>query len=277
MRLEVDDDHYYYGGLIGHDKEFYVGVTTVLDIATPFPEGLRQYLRVTSFEDQKERLEVTGARGKKLHNALDELARGQELELKLEYPTSYEKDAIVTFIQFWRFLNPGKFNTEQIVGEPKLRLAGQLDFEGFVDEWRLTCLLDPKRYLELDSDGNLQLQEKWVDMPTKKRIRIIIDYKFTGRNAFSHKIQVGIYKRMNNISRPGRQATRAFTWRYSPIHKFRFDFSESYYGLKEFMWIYNTFIAYSGEFPAPPLIRRYPDKVRLFDISNKKSILKDNH
>lgn len=264
MRLDVDDNHYYYGGEKGGEKQFYVGVTTVLDVAGPFPEGLRQYLRATSYEESKERLEVTGARGTKLHNALDRLAKAEELDLK-DYPSTYEKDAIVTFIQMWRFLEPGKFNTELVVADPDLRIAGTMDFNGFVEEWRLECLLNPNKYLEVDSDGSLQLQERWLDMPNNKRIRVVIDWKFTGRNAYGHKLQVSAYKTMNNKSRPGRAAIRAFTWRYSPKHKFRFDFSESMYDYNSFKRIYNTFIEYSGEFPLPPTIRRYPQKVRLYN------------
>lgn len=271
LRLDVDDDHFYYGGPIGGEKEFYIGVTTVLDVAAPFPEGLRQYLRVTSFEEQKERLEVTGARGTKLHDALDQLAKGAELDLKLGYPTTYEKDAIVTFIQFWRFLMPGKFDTERVVADPHLRLAGQMDFNGFVEEWKLVALLgkptDGGYYMDVADNGELSLKEKFLDLPEQypRRIRIVIDWKFTGRNAFSHRVQVAAYKRMNNISRPGRQASRAFTWRYSRNHKMRFDFSESLYGYNDFKRIYDTFILYSGEFPQPPQIRQYPDRVRLFD------------
>ena len=269
MRLDVDDTHYYYGGQKGQDKQFYVGVTTVLDVASPFPEGLRQYLRVTSFEEQKERLEVTGSRGSKLHDALDRLAQAEELQLK-DFPTTYEKDALVTFIQMWRFLTPGKFNTELIVADPDLRIAGTMDFNGFVEEWKLTALLDPNKYLEVDNDNTLQLKEKWLDMPNKKRIRIVIDWKFTGRNAYSHKIQVAAYRTMNNKSNSGRQCSRAFTWRYSPKHKFRFDFSESVYPYHSFKRIYNTFIEYSGEFPQPPTIRRYPESVRLYDKLTKE-------
>lgn len=289
LRLEVDEEHFYYGReLLGLDKgdpvygdsKYYVGVTRVIDIGGPFPEGLREYLRINTFEEQKERLEFTGARGKKLHDALDRLAKAEELDLKEDYRSSYEKDAIVTFMQFFRFLAPGKFFTEMIVADPKLRLAGQMDFNGFVDKWKLVALLgrptDKATYLEVDSEGALQLKEQYLDFPEKYpgRIRIVIDWKFTGRNAYSHKIQVAAYKRMNNISQPGRQASRAFTWRYSPKHKLRFDFSESLYGYKEFMWVYNTFITFVGEFPQPPVIRRYPDKVRLFDFNDKKNIIR---
>jgi hypothetical protein len=269
MRLDVDDEHFYYGGLIGQEKQYYVGWTTILDTAGPFPEGLRVYLRMTSYEESKERLESTGARGSKLHDALDRLAKAEELDLR-EYPTTFEKDAIVTFIQFWRFLNPGKFDTEMIVAFAKYRIAGTLDFNGFVEEWRLMCLMDPNKYLEVDSDGALQLKEKWLDLPNKKRIRIIIDWKFAGRTAYNHKVQVAGYKTMNNVSQPGRMASRAFIWRYSQRHKFRFEFVESTFTWDhECMWIYNTFISYMGEFPNPPTIRRYPDKVRLFEKVKK--------
>lgn len=266
MRLDVDDEHYYYGGGIGKDKEYYLSLTQVLDIGGPFPEGLRQYLRVTSFEEQKERLEMTGTRGSKLHEALDMLMQGQALNLKEDYKTTYEKDAIVTFIQMMHFLAPGKYHTELIVADPALRVAGTLDFKGYVDEWKLTALLEPLKYLEVDSEGDLQLKEKWLHLPdNSKRIHIIIDWKFTGRNAYSHKVQVAAYKTMNNKTRKGSPVTRAFTWRYSPKHKFRFDFNESHLDYQAFKRIYATTIEYLGEFPNPPQIRKYPESVWLFD------------
>lgn len=269
MRLDVDDEHYYYGGVTDAEKIYYIATTQVIDIGGPFPEGLRQYLRVASYEEQKERLQVTGDRGKKLHEALDKLMSKQSLELK-EYPTTYEKDAIVTFIRMMRFLNPGKYETELVVADPDLRVAGTLDFRGIVDEWKIEALLDPNKYLELDSDGDLQLKEKWLDFPYKKRISIIIDWKFTGRNAYSHKVQVAAYKTMNNKSYDGMLASRAFTWRYSPRHKAGFDFSESELDYNSFKRIYNTTIEYLGEFPEPPVIKNYPNEVRLYEpIINK--------
>lgn len=285
MRLDVDDNHWYYGakkdesGNLTEEKQFYVGVTTVLDVAGPFPEGLRQYLRATSFEESKERLEVTGTRGTKLHHALDMLMQAEKLQSK-DYPTQYEKDAIATFIQWCEFLAPSKFNTETVVSDPRLRIAGTMDFSGFVDEWRLTALLNPTKYLEVDSENHLQLKEKWLDLPAdSRRVRIVIDWKFTGRNAWSHKVQVCAYKKMLNMSLPGRKASRAFTWRYSPLHKFHFDFNEALRKNgtpleypKEFMWIYNTFLAFSEEFPQPPTIRRYPDEFRLYDKLDKENI-----
>lgn len=271
MRLDVDTDHYYYGGLTGETKTYYMSLTRVLDIGGPFPEGLRQYLRMTSFEEQKDRLEYTGARGSKLHDALDQLMLRGGLDMK-EYPTTYEKDAIVTFVRMMKFLDPGKYVTELIVADPDLRIAGTLDFKGFVDQWKITALLDPVRYLTTDSDGDLMLQEKWLNMPdVSKRIHIIIDWKFTGRNAYSHKVQVAAYKRMNNKSRNGRPVSRAFTWRYSPKHKMGFDFNESLLDYQSFKRIYATTIEYLGMFPEPPTIKSYPQTIRLYQPVKEKS------
>lgn len=269
MRLDVDDNHYYYGSTgDGKPKDYYLSLTQVLDIGGPFPEGLRMYLRVTSFEEQKDRLEFTGNRGSKLHEALDSLMQYEQLDMK-DYPSTYEKDALVTFIRMMRFLDPGKYETELIVADPDLRVAGTLDFKGFVQEWKLVCLLEPLKYLELDSDGDLQLKQKWVDLPDTKRVHVIIDWKFTGRNAYSHKVQVAAYKTMNNKSRNGKPVSRAFTWRYSPRHKFGFDFQESLLDYQSFKRIYNTTIEYLGEFPMPPTVKRYPKSVRLYEEVNK--------
>lgn len=266
MRLDVDDEHYYYGGEKGKEKNYFLSLTRVLDIGGPFPEGLRQYLRVTSYEEQKDRLEFTGNRGSKLHDALDQLMNKKALDLRRDYTNTYEKDAIVTFVRMMRFLNPGKFHTELIVADPDLRVAGTLDFEGFVDAWKLTALLDPTRYLEIDSDSDLQLKERWLEMPkNSRRVHIVIDWKFTGRNAYSHKVQVAAYKRMFNKSRKGTNVARAFTWRYSPKHKFGFDFQESKLDYQSFRRIYATTIEYLGEFPMPPSLKKYPPSVRLYE------------
>lgn len=271
MRLDVDDEHYYYGGPRDSidPKMFFMSLTRVLDIGSPFPEGLRQYLRMSTFEEQKDRLEYTGARGSKLHEALELLMNREELNLERDYPSSYEKDAVVVFRRVMRFLQPTKIQTEIIVADPALRIAGTLDLKCIVEEWRLTCLLDPLKYLDVDSDDDLMLKEKWLDMPSSKRVCIIWDHKFTGRNAYSHKVQVAAYRRMNNKSRKGMRASRAFTWRYSPKHKFGFDFQESLLSYQSFKRIYNTTLEYLQGFPEPPTIKVFPKSIRLYDEVKK--------
>jgi hypothetical protein len=74
---------------------------------------------------------------------------------------------------------------------------------------------------------------------------------------------------MNNKSRAGTLASRAFTWRYSNRHKAGFDFQESTLGYNSFKRIYDTTIEYLGEFPNPPTLRRYPTSVRLYEETSK--------
>lgn len=268
MRLDVDDNHYYYGGEIGGEKTYYLSVTQVLNIGGPFPENLREWLRNTDAQESKAIFEARGQRGSKLHDALDRLMKREEIELK-DFPTQYEKDAITTFIRVLRFLQPSKFATEKVVADPPLRLAGTLDLKGIAQAWRLEALLNPSKYLELDSEGDLQLKERWFDIVNNLRICFIWDHKFTSVNAYNHKLQVAAYKTMWGKCYKGMKPSRAFTWRYSPRHKFGFDFSESKQSYRDFTRVYDTAIDYLGEFPPPPLVKRFPDKVRLYEEINK--------
>jgi hypothetical protein len=274
MRLDVDTDHYYYGGEVGKEKTYYLSVTQVLNIGGPFPENLREWLRNTDAQESKAIFEARGQRGTQLHDALDRLMKREEVSLK-DYPTQYEKDAVTTFIRMMRFLKPNKFETEQIVADPALRLAGTLDFKGIVADWKLEALMDPNKYLEVDSDDDLQLKQRYLDMPNSKRTAVIIDWKFTSVNAYNHKLQVAAYKTMWGKCYKGMKPSRAFTWRYSPKHKFGFDFSESTKTYKDFTRIYNTTIDYLGEFPPPPSVKRYPDKVRLYEPVKEQASAKN--
>lgn len=261
-RLDVDTEHYYY-----INGDYAVSLTHILDIGAPFPEGLRQWLRVTDAEESQERLEMTKDRGTKLHHALESLVMGMELHLE-DYPTTYEKDAIVTFIRFMRFLQPTKLQTELIVADPKLMVGGTMDLVGVADKRRLDLLTNPTYALKL-TDDNLE--------PTKplegkqKLIKFIIDYKFTGRSSYNHKVQCSKYKSMYNASYRAQNASQAYTWRYSAKHKFGFDFNDASIHAgqkitaKSFDRIYATAIEYLGGFPKPPVIKVFPDRVRLFN------------
>lgn len=263
-RVDIDAEHYYFGAKENKNLEYFLSLTHVLDVGAPFPELLREYMRRTSYEEQKERLELTGARGSKLHDALERLMKGEALSLLEDYQSSYEKEAIASFIRTMRFLQPKKPVVEFIVADPDLRVAGTADLKCSVQAWRLEALLNPNKYLEIDSEGDYELKQRWLDMPKTKAVRILIDYKFTGRNAYNHKIQVAAYRTMNNKSRKDR-VSRCFTWRFSPKHKFGFDFNESFYRYNSFKRIYLTAMEYLGEFPEPPELKIYPSTVRLFE------------
>lgn len=261
-RVDVESDHHYFV-----DDTYFLSVTRILDIGGPFPEALRQYLRVTDAQESSERMEFTRERGSKLHRALEELFLGWEVQFA-DYPTKYEREAIVSFVRAMRFLAPLKWRTELVVADPKRRLAGTMDLWVLADPRKLDMLLNPVKYLDIYPDS-LGVKPKYQELleGEVKPISAIIDYKFTGRNTYNHKVQVSAYKHMFNMSYTGvlPKATRAFTWRYSSSHKHRFDMQESLLPFKSFSRIFETAIDYLGAFPEPPEINIYPDSVRLFE------------
>ena len=268
-RTDVDLDHYYFNG----EGDYFVSLTHILDTGAPFPEGLRQYLRMTDAQESEERMMMTRDRGTKLHHALESLVMGMELYLE-DYPTTYEKDAIVNFIRFMKLLHPKHLHTEIMVADPKLKVGGTLDLYGVAEKQLLDVLTNPTYALKM-VDDNLELKEPLKGKP--KMVAFVIDYKFTGRNSYNHKVQATKYKSMFNDSyKDKKRATVAYTWRYSPKHKFRFDFQNAavHQGqkitAKSFNRIYKTTIEYLGGYPRPPEIIVYPNRVKLFNKVKEK-------
>jgi uncharacterized protein YhbP (UPF0306 family) len=265
-KLEADTEHYYY-----INGNYAVSVTWIEDIAAPFPEGLRQWLRMTDADESQERMIMTRDRGTKLHHALENLVAGMELYLE-DYPTTYEKDAIVTFIRCIRLLKPTELKTELIVADTKLMVGGTLDLAGVADKRILDILTKPTYQLKLEGD-NFELIKPLEGK--KKLVRFVIDYKFTGRSSYNHKVQATKYLSMYNASYAPQKASQAYIWRYSPKHKFGFDFQDASIHLgskitkKSFNRIFETAIEYLGGYPKPPLIKVFPERVKLFNKKEK--------
>lgn len=268
-RVDLEAEHHYFV-----DNTYFLSVTRVLDLAGPFPEALRQYLRMTDAQESNERMEMTAARGSKLHRALEELFQGWEVAFA-DYPTTYEKEAIVSFIRTMRFLFPNgvtkkDFRTELVVADPKRRLAGTMDLWAIADKRRLDMLLEPTKYLDLYPDY-FAVKPKYAELlegkPRKRdMVSFVLDYKFTGRNTYNHKAQVAAYKKMFNDSYKGKlpRAKYAYTWRYSSSHKNKFDMNQSHLPFRSYSRIFDTCLDYLGNFPEPPEMNIYPDSVRLF-------------
>jgi len=184
-----------------------------------------------------------------------------------EYQTKYEKDALVSFVRVMRFLEPTKFKTELIVADKNLRIGGTTDLVAWADSRKLDILLDATKYLYVTDDG-LTLKDKFKDMLDGEAtpVKFIWDHKFTGRSTYNHLVQASKYRFMYNKSYTDETpAERSFTWRYSAMHKNRFDFKESTLAEISFNRIYDTYIDYVGNFPEPPPMIVYPEKIRLFE------------
>jgi hypothetical protein len=267
-RLDVDTEHYYYA-----DGEYYVSVTQVLGIGAPQPEGLLQWFKDKTPEEIQERMVMTRDRGIKLHHALESLIIGMELYLE-EYPTVYEKDAIVTFIRFMRFLvkygslDVKSIKSEYIAADTVLKVGGTIDLYARADKRALDILENPTYKLKL-VDDNFELIKPLEGK--KKMIGFVLDNKFTGRLAYNHKVQAKKYQKMHNASYKALRASEGYIWRYSPKHKFGFDFKDASIHLKQkitakaFKRIYETTLEFIGGYPDPPVIKVFPNSVRLFE------------
>lgn len=261
-RVDLEADHHYFV-----DNTYFISVTRVLDIAAPFPEGLRNWLRFTDAQESNERMEMTRDRGSKLHRALEELFMGWQVHFA-DYPTKYEKEAIVSFIRTMRFLAPKRWQTELVVADPKRRLAGTMDLWCMVDKRKLDVLLEPTKYLDLYPD-EFALKPKYADLldGKPKMVSVVIDYKFTGRSTYNHMVQASAYKHLFNMSYKNKlpKASHAYIWRYSATHKNKFDMHETKLPFRSFSRVFETCLDYLGSFPEPPEMNVYPDSVKLFD------------
>lgn len=270
VRLDLDDEHFYF---IYNDEfpkgKFCVSVTKLLDEAGPVPFGLREFWKQNSKQDSEEILNVTGERGKRLHQALEDLMEGLEVDLKQFHQNVFEKDAITTFIRVFRFLQPAQYKKEKAVASPSLGVAGTLDFVGRVDPVRLQMLQEPTKYLDLDPvTQEIVVKEKHLDMLKGIRmpIKVVIDWKFTAGIRYSHHKQVIFYRNAYNESYASEpNVTHCFIWRYSNRHKFGFELQEVTGDFDSFLNLYRTYLDINGGLPEPPVIRTYPDKVRLLE------------
>ena len=267
-RLDVDTEHYYY-----INGDYAVSVTQIEDIGAPKPEGLLQWFKDKSPEEIEERMVMTRDRGTKLHHALESLVMGMELYAE-DYPSTYEKDALDTFIKFMKFLvkygslDLNKLKHELIVADAKLMVGGTLDLYGVCDKRALDVLINPTYKLKLEGDDFVlksPLEGK------KKMIGWVLDFKFTGRLAYNHKVQATMYKRMFNSSYAPQRASGGYIWRYSSKHKFGFDFADAsiHSGrkitAKSFDRIFDTAIEYLGGYPKPPVLKVFPERFKLFN------------
>lgn len=267
-RIDIDDDHYYF---IKNENfpegQFCASVTGVIDKAGPVPEGLREFWKNNTKQESEELLHERGKRGSKLHSAFEDLLEGLEVQLKEFYPTTYEKAAIVSFIRFFRFLEPTAYKSELIVASSSLVLAGTLDFIGLVDKRRLDMLVNPIKFLGIDADGNFAPKIPEMLDGEPEMVKIVIDWKTSSGIHYAHEKQVIAYREMYNESYANeRKVTHCGIMRISTRHKHGFEFKLVEGEFEGFKRLYDTYLDINnGQLPKPPNIVIYPEKVKLIE------------
>jgi len=225
QRKEFGEGHYYWV-----DGEHYPRVTKILEVAAPVPLALRQYLLRSTPETAEKKLQETGDLGSLVHQAIERLLHGEELNLKEEFPSSVVKNHLLAFSRWFENFRPEieTIQTEQVVASRRYRYAGTLD---------LACR----------QGGDL-----WI-----------IDFKTTAGIYFSHELQIVAYKQAYEET-TGWRVDKMGILRTGTRHRSGYEFKVVERPFSHFKAVYDTFLAlYDGEVPKPPTSRRYPTKLRI--------------
>lgn len=250
IRLELDTDHYYWIDGLG----WVPSVTSILDEAAPVPFGLRQFWKNNTAEDSEQIFKTAGGFGTKMHNAVQLLLEGQELDLGKDYPDRREKKAIHDAFPAWfNMVQPTNFMTEEVVGSVKYHYAGTLDFLGTITRERAAQALGlPIMKAKAFIDGQ----------PTKKEVWLI-DFKTTSQLSYNHELQVAAYKQAV-WEGFGIKVDRMGLMRFPTQHKVGFEFKETFRDIADYMYVYQTYMnLHNNEIPHPTELIAYPKKFRL--------------
>lgn len=157
----------YYADEFGHsyeiDGEVVAGVTTLLSLGVPADAGLLEYYKRTGIEDQEAILADAQERGTNVHQAIESLLKGQEVESSL-YKRAHEKRAITAFVDWFNKVKPENAKPEQVVafigdkdkdGNP-MRFAGTVDFVATIGGRRV--IFDFKTSKNHSKKNSLQAQ-----------------------------------------------------------------------------------------------------------------------
>lgn len=135
VRKEIDDSHYYFV------NDVYVpGVTTILHETLPTPAALRKWIGDVGNEKAQEKLESAGDRGTKIHNACEQLLKGQSVNLWQEFPSYTDKKCIIAFINWANEFKP-EIRDHKFI---EFTLASEYGYAGTMD---LFCYIDGEPWI----------------------------------------------------------------------------------------------------------------------------------
>ena len=231
VRKEVQDNHYYYV-----DGQFFPGVTTILHETLPTPFALKQWLGEVGNEKAEVKLKLAADRGTKIHNACENLLKGDRIKLHEEFPDRRDQKCIVAFIDWVNEVQP-EYDPKYI----EFVVASQAGFAGTVDFF---CKING---------------EPWI-----------IDFK-TSRGVYeSHKLQATAYQQAF-YEMTGIMANRAIlhlNFRTKKGWSFvtKMEMKGKDISFEDFMKVFALYkVLNGGEIPEPKMTEAYPRLVKLYD------------
>lgn len=289
MKLQINSDHHYYiFNEANQTGKYLLGVTSILHEAAPVEYGLREFWKNNTKEMSEEMFEATGARGLKLHDAVERLLEGEELDLDEDYKTPFEKRSLIAWRRWFSIVKPNDVQAEYVVASDKYGIAGTIDLKASLTRRNAALGLNPDRYLQIVpvKEGNetvlkisLKFSKKYkmsvlqadieqgvITEPDKVE-RWIIDNKFASGVRYSHEKQVQAYLELDREAfGDADKATRIGIILPTARNKWGFKFQEVQPDFEPFLHIYKTYLdLHRGELPVPSLEANYPTKMRLYE------------
>lgn len=226
VKKELDTSHFYWV-----DGIFMPAVTSILDEAAPTPYALKQFMLNNNAEYVEDVKNTAGDFGSKIHDAIEKLLNGVELNLKDDYRSTKEKRHLASFATWFQDTRPEIISAEQTVASVKYQYAGTLD---------LVCRID---------------DQIWI-----------IDFKTSSGIYLSHELQITAYKQAFEETF-GEQVEHTGVLRTGTRHKAGYEFKEIERDIEDFTNIYKTYLVlHDGKIAAPPEVDTYPDTLKLSDL-----------
>ncbi len=240
VRKDIDDSHYYWLLKAGANIKkfategmFVPGSTTILGDAGPVGYGLRNFWMANGKEGSDQIMKESGDFGTSIHDAIERLLYGEELDLERDYSNTKYKDArkhLMSFHDWFHAFKPDikSIKPEFVVGSWKYKYAGTLD---------LFC--------------------------TKGKENWLIDFK-TGSGIYSnHERQIASYKQAYE-EMTGKKIHKMGILRTGTRHKVGYEFRKVDKPFASFLNVYKTYLDENGgKIPKPPLVDVYPEKLRI--------------
>lgn len=248
VRYETEFGHSYY-----IDDEYVVGMTTMLEMGTPHPQGLLQYFKRTDQHTQEEILLDAQERGTNVHQAIEQLLMGEEV-----YPSDLkredEKKAVAAFIDFFLTVQPEDVVSEHVVAYIKddVRFAGTLDFIGTINGKRVLIDFKTSKIPSLKNALQVRGYQEAVEQSTGEKI----DACYTLHLGTAHK---GTRSKEDDNGLP----TTGRMW----------NLVESVVGFDDVLLAYRMMLlANGGNYPTPPTVMSYPEVWQLTQSEVKEEV-----
>ncbi len=263
VRKEVDDAHFYFV-----NGEYFPGVTTILDEAAPVAFQLKQYFIQNSADEIRKKSEESLGLGSRVHDESERLLMGEEINMN-EYTTPFgtvkrtrkEKRMLMGFHNWFHAIKPTNYIVEHSIASVSLKVAGTLDFAGWVTMENAKNALTSKFMVD---SYDPKKQEFWL-----------IDYKTSAGIYFNYKLQIMAYKKLYEEMYQ-RKVDHVGILRLGTKHDCMFEFEEvleKEVDFNDFKKVFDLYLKlHGGKIPEPPVIEVFPDTLKLVDIN-----LEDKH